>query len=118
MLSIDWEMTESGNVSLTVCPLPSASANIPSLGMTAMTSVPVASANLLTVSSSPSTPREFRMIPIRRGEPVSKLPNPFMMLFAAYIAMNSPDVTRIIPSAYSPLKGTANPPHTTSPRTS
>ena len=43
---------------------------------------------------------------------------PFMMLLAAYSDMNSPEVTMTTPSAFSSLRGTANPPHTTSPRTS
>ena len=96
----------------------SASLNASSLGITAITGIPAATANLLTLSSSPSTPRELRIMPRTRGFPVSKLDSPFMMLLAAYIDMNSPEVTSITASAYSPLRGTANPPQTTSPSTS
>ena len=110
--------SDPGKSSHTVRPAASADANNLSLGTVAITRVPVAAANLPTVSSSPSTPREFSTMPIRRGLSGVNLLIPFMMLFAAYSAMNSPEVTMITPSAFSSLRGTANPPHTTSPRTS
>ena len=94
---------------MTVCPLDSESAKSRSLGTTAMTSVPVTRANLSTISDSPSTPRQLSTIPSSLGLPLSKFSRPRMMLLAAYIAMNSPDVTSITASAYSSLSGTANP---------
>ncbi len=116
--SNSFEISEPENISRTVRPADSASENILSRGMVAITSTPVASANLRTISSSPSIPRQLRISPMMRPFPESNLAIPFMMLFAAYSDMNSPEVTRTIPSAYSDLSGTAKPPQTTSPRTS
>ena len=103
---------------MTVRPSDSAAANRGSRGTSAITSTPVASEKARTASLSESPPRELKTMPRSLGLPASKLRIPFIILFAAYRDMNSPDVTMTTASAFSRLNGTAKPPHTTSPRTS
>ena len=72
-------------------------------------------AKSLTICSSLSTLRQLQTIPLKL--PLSFL-TPFTILFAAYNAIYSPEVTINTSSAYFSRKGTEKPPQTTSPKTS
>ena len=107
-----------GNTSQTVILCLSASWKSSERGMSVITGIPVASENLPISFSSRMVPRLFRTSPAILPWPSSNPISPRMMLLAAYRDIGSPEVTMMMQSAKPFLIGTANPPHTTSPRTS